>query len=523
MSWFKLEKLKKIRVIVSLFFFIPTSILFIDPRNGIPSSVSNFLVSLQVIPSLTKVLVYSGTTTIGLIIVVGLTIAFGRVYCSTLCPLGTLQDIIIHVKKKIERKKRYEYIKSPFFFHYSLLVAIIIFTVSGSLTLLNLFEPFSNYGRILTNTVEPIITLINNTIAGILGRYQNYFFYNIPLRDISASIIIGAFVFLGLLVFMSYYHGRLFCNSLCPAGALLGVISRFAFFKIVINKIACNDCGACEKVCKANCIESETKRIDFSACVGCFNCIKSCPTNGIIYSAARIKIPVKDSSEFNPARRIFFKDIVMPAIGLTVPALANIDSAATKSGYDANKKHPVTPPGSQSIRHFSNLCTACHLCVSACPTQVLYPSFLGYGLAGIFQPKMNYDASYCNYECTLCSQICPSGAILPVDVDTKKLVQIGKSILVKDDCVVVAKKKDCAACSEHCPTKAVHMVPYEGNLKIPEINNDICVGCGACEHTCPTTPRKAIYVTPNRVHLQAQKPKIQKQEKGFDSKQDFPF
>ncbi|MBI4811553.1 MAG: 4Fe-4S dicluster domain-containing protein [Ignavibacteriales bacterium] len=523
MSWFKLEKLKKIRVIVSLLFFIPISILFIDPRNGIPSWVSNFFVSLQVIPSLTKILVYSGTTAIGLIVVTVITIAFGRVYCSTLCPLGTFQDIIIHIKKKVDRKKRFEYIKSPFFFHYSLLAAITIFTVGGSLTLLNLFEPFSNYGRILTNTIEPITTLINNIIAGILGHYQNYFLYNVPLRYISMNILIGAFLFLGLLVYMSYYHGRLFCNSLCPAGALLGLISRFALFKIVINKIACNDCGACEKVCKANCIESETKRIDFAACVGCFNCIKSCPTDGIIYSAGRIKIPVKDSSDFNPARRKFFKEMVTPAIGLTVPALADIDSAAVKSGYDANKKRPISPPGSRSIQHFSNLCTACHLCVSACPTQVLYPSFLDYGLVGIFQPKMNYDASFCNYECTVCSQICPSGAILPIDVETKKLIQIGKSIFVKDDCVVVAKKKDCAACAEHCPTKAVYMVPYEGKLKIPEQNNDICIGCGACEHACPTTPRKAIYVAPNRVHLQAQKPKIQKQEKVFDSKQDFPF
>jgi formate hydrogenlyase subunit 6/NADH:ubiquinone oxidoreductase subunit I len=136
---------------------------------------------------------------------------------------------------------------------------------------------------------------------------------------------------------------------------------------------------------------------------------------------------------------------------------------------------------------------------------------------------MNYNASYCNYECTTCGDVCPTSAILPLSIKEKKLVQIGKAVFIKDDCVVAAKKKDCAACSEHCPTKAVHTVPYEGKLKIPELNNDICIGCGACEHACPTTPRKAIYITSNSVHLQAQKPKVQKQEKAFDVKKDFPF
>jgi Fe-S-cluster-containing hydrogenase component 2 len=136
---------------------------------------------------------------------------------------------------------------------------------------------------------------------------------------------------------------------------------------------------------------------------------------------------------------------------------------------------------------------------------------------------MNFDASYCNYDCVVCGEVCPSGAILPLGAAAKKEVQIGKSTFVKDDCVVVSKKKDCAACSEHCPTKAVHTVPYEGKLKIPELNNDICVGCGACEHACPTTPRKAIYVTANPVHLKAQKPVLKKSENTYDATKEFPF
>jgi Fe-S-cluster-containing hydrogenase component 2 len=133
---------------------------------------------------------------------------------------------------------------------------------------------------------------------------------------------------------------------------------------------------------------------------------------------------------------------------------------------------------------------------------------------------MNYDASYCNYDCILCSEICPSGAILPVDAATKKEIQIGKAAFVKDDCIVVAKKKDCAACSEHCPTKAVKMVQYEMKLMLPELNNDICV---ACEHSCPTTPRKAIYVVANSIHQKAKRPPAQKLEETLDKSTDLPF
>ena len=524
MKGFRLERLKKIRVVISLIFFAATSALFLDPWDGIPAAVSNSLVSLQFIPSLVRVFTDISLTILGLLFIVGLTILFGRVYCSTLCPLGTFQDIIIHIQKKIHRRKRFEYTRPPFVFHYCLLALTGVFAVAGSMTLLNLVEPFSNYGRILTNLAEPVVILLNNGIANLFSKLDVYILNNIPLRDVSLPALLIPCAFLAVVAHIAYWHGRFFCNSLCPAGALLGLISRFAVFRIIIDRQLCNDCGACEKVCKAGCIDSATKHIDFGACIGCFNCIKSCPTDGVLYSPISSIVPGGTPAPHNPGRRAFLRNVAGPAIGLALPVVFPHDgNAAPASGYEEAKEHPVTPPGSKSIRHFSRFCTACHLCVSACPSQVLYPSFLEYGIAGMFQPRMNYDAGYCNYECTVCGRVCPTGAILPVDVGAKKLIQIGKSVFVKDDCVVVTKKKDCAACSEHCPTKAVHTVPYEGKLSVPELNNDICIGCGACEHACPTTPRKAIYVDANPVHLEAKKPTVKEQEPGFDSTKDFPF
>jgi len=518
-----LQWLKKIRVTIAVGFFLGISFLFLDFGNIIPLGLHTFLVSTQLVPSLIRTLILFSSASIGLFVVLLLTFLFGRVYCSTICPLGILQDITIRIAKRINRRHRFQF-KKPFYtIHYVLFLFTAVFAFAGSMILLNIFEPFSNYGRILSNLVGPSVVLANNTLGNILGLFGLFFLYQIPLLHINIISVTAPLSFLSLVLYLSYNHGRLFCNLLCPAGALLGIISRFSLFKIVIDENNCKECGLCERVCKANCINSDTKKIDFAACVGCFNCIDACPTAGMSYEE-RWKRTLNILPIINEGRRRVLKTSILPALSMLLPEIGKDSSLdINQKEFDESHIHPISPPGSISVEHFSSFCTACHLCISSCPTQVLFPSFLDYGIAGIFQPKMNYAASYCNFDCVICSQVCPTGAILPIDLNSKKQVQIGKAHFVKDDCIVVTKKKDCGACSEHCPTKAVKMVPYEQRLVIPEVNNEICVGCGACEHACPVQPRKAIYVNSNRVHLTAKKPKTEKIESTFDIKQDFPF
>ena len=518
-----MQLLKKIRVAVAAVFLLSVSFLFLDFRNILPPGLHTFLVSTQLVPSVIRTIVMFSGASIGLFIVLLLTIFFGRVYCSTICPLGTFQDVAIRIAQRVNRRRRFKF-EQPFYtIHYIVFFFAGVFALFGSLVLLNLFEPFSNYGRILTNLVSPSVVLANNAIGNILGLFGLLFLFQIPLLHISIISVLASLIFLGFVLYLSYNYGRLFCNLLCPAGALLGMISRFSIFKIVIDENNCKECGLCERVCKANCINSDLKEIDFAACVGCFNCLDACPTGGMSYER-RWK---KTSNLFpmvNEGRREVLKTTIFPVLGLLLPNV-NRDSTAENNhrDFDESHSHPISPPGSISVEHFTNRCTACHLCISSCPTQVLFPSFLDYGVVGIFQPKMNYAASYCNFDCVICSEVCPTGAILPLDSNRKKQVQIGKVHFVKDDCIVVTKKKDCGACSEHCPTKAVKMVTYEQRLVVPEINDEICVGCGACEHACPVQPRKAIYVKSNPVHLLAKKPTSEKMQPSFDSKQDFPF
>jgi ferredoxin len=424
----------------------------------------------------------------------------------------------------MKRKKWYRYKKAPLLVHYGLLAVSVVSAFAGSMILVDLLEPFSNFGRILTNLADPIVVSINNGAAFILGRFGIFTLYRVPLIHLQTVVLLYTLAFLAFIVYLSAQHGRLFCNMLCPAGALLGLLSKLSLYRITIIEERCTDCGFCEMVCKANCIDSEAKKVDFHACVGCFNCIDSCPTVGLTFEGFWKKKPVAASEPVDAPRRAFLGALVASTSALIVPA----DS--TKSGgapnpvsYDNSYWMPVTPPGSRGRERFSNLCTACQLCVSVCPTQVLAPSLLEYGITGLMQPKMNYAGNYCNYECVLCSQVCPSGAILPLDIAAKKEIQIGKASFVKDDCIVITKKKDCGACSEHCPTKAVKMVPHEKTLLLPELNNDICVGCGACEHACPTTPRRAIYIVANPVHLKAKKPQIQKLENPLENQKEFPF
>jgi ferredoxin-type protein NapF len=260
--------------------------------------------------------------------------------------------------------------------------------------------------------------------------------------------------------------------------------------------------------------------------VACFNCITACPSSGVVYRFSGFSIP---QVETDPAavekqnRRTLLKAFMVGTAFLSTRAFATRLTGGEKSTTIPEERSLVSsPPGSEGHDHFNKNCTACHLCVSACPTHVLQPSFLEYGLQGLMQPYMDYHSGFCNFECTVCSDICPTGAILPLAKDLKKRVQLGVAVFIKENCVVYTDETDCGACSEHCPTKAVDMVPYKDGLTIPEVDDKICIGCGACEYACPTRPFRAIFVEGNQLHIMADEPQ-QEEIILEDTGEDFPF
>lgn len=542
--------LKKIRVGVSAILFCAVLLLFIDISNvtRIPLLVS--LASLQFFPAVITVIEIGGPI-FGLIAVVVLTLLAGRIYCSSICPLGTLQDAIIALSRRTRGPRKFRYKKAYTVLQYTVLALLVFSFIAGNVLLVDLLEPYSFFGRIAYTLFRPGVVGTNNILAWVSDRMHLYIVYAVPFRTVAASVFVVTAASAGILFWMAYYHGRLFCNSICPTGAVLRLLSQVSLFKLSFDHGECKDCSLCEKICKAECIDYKKREVDFGRCVSCYNCIDTCPAIGIHYTYrySTKEVPPARPSPNSKRREMLKQSAALIASAAIVPPIARAQAANSgqtansgqmaNSGQTANagqaassgqptpkptfeKRGTVTPPGSNAREHFIGACTSCSLCVAACPSQVLTPSFLEYGVAGMFQPKMDYSLAYCAYDCVVCTTVCPSGALLPLSKAEKKEVQIGRAKFIKEDCIVITKKTDCGACSEHCPTKAVQMVKTDG-LFLPKMTEDLCVGCGACEHACPTKPNRAIFVEASAVHGKAKKPETKKIEEKKEIPGEFPF
>ncbi len=509
--------LLKIRKISAGIVFALFLILFVGPE-AVSVILAQVLPPFQFTPALIRTLTQPGVLfAAGLIFLVVITIVFGRVYCSFLCPLGILQDLLSAVFRKLGFATGFTYSRPRNALRYSLLAITVIALSAGFLSWINLLDPYSLAGRVLAHLVQPLCVGAYNLGIMALKPFNIYLY---PRQMILASWPALGFtaVFLLLIAYLSAKHGRLYCNTVCPVGTFLGLLSRMSFFKLTLDQKGCSGCVRCANVCKAGCIDDQAMSIDMSRCVGCFNCLDVCSKSAIRYRLFPEKRLVKT---WSPQRRSFVAGGLGAAGALLLAVNSGIRTAF--GGGRPTSDAPVTPPGSAGIDHFTQACTACSLCVSICPTAVLTPAFLDYGPAGLMQPKMNYEKSYCDYECNACGRVCPTGAIRPIGLDEKKLTQIGEARLLEDVCVVFVKHNNCGACGEVCPTHAISFVDKE-NILYPQIEKKYCIGCGACRLACPTTPR-SIVIQAHAVHKKAERyalpaPPVQDQKSDV---QDFPF
>jgi len=514
--------LRTARIVLAVMIFIIITLSFIDFRHIIPDKWFNFILYFQVVPSLMNFINVPALASAGFIFVLALTLTTGRSYCSILCPLGIYQDIVSRIGGRFRRKfRKFRFGKEYVILRYVILTVTLVVILAGSVFLLGLLDPYSIFGRSATYFLQPVVLMINNLVAAVLSLFDNYAIFKVDLVRIPLVVYILPVLLLALVTWLSFTKGRLYCNTVCPVGTLLGLISKVSLFRIRIDESSCTHCGLCAANCKASCIDFKNENVDLSRCVTCFNCIPVCPDRAISYGFKKPG-PLKTGDEPDQDKRGFISGML--ALLAFLPRSMKAQDAPVpkkESTVPEKRTSPVCPPGGVSIKHFNDYCTACSLCVSACPNNVIIPSIKEYGIAGIMQPRMDYHKGFCNFECIRCTEVCPSGALLPLALEAKKLTQIGKVNFIKENCIVETEKTDCGACSEHCPTKAVQMVPYIGNLVIPEVNNEICVGCGACEYACPTKPFKAIFVDGNPVHQDAKKP--EEEELKVQELEEFPF
>lgn len=522
--------LKKVRVFIAVIVLSLMTFCFLDFAGVLPRSCHYWLPRIQFVPAILSVSIFI------IAVLVILTLILGRIYCSVVCPMGIFQDLISRISSVFSKKrKKYAYSRAKNIFRWSVVGLVVITFLSGFTVVLALLDPYSAFGRMIVNVFRPIYMGVNNLLVSLLTRFDNYTLYKVDASiDSVFSMIVGILTFIILSV-LAWKYGRIWCNTVCPVGTLLGVLSKYSLIKIRIDVSKCNHCGVCATRCKASCIDSKNQEIDYSRCVSCYNCIGACKQNALQYSLPRrtqqprnvseisrgtiisetmsfskdvVSLESSSSSSADTSRRQFLTLAASAVAVSTLPKLLaqeNVDKiTASINGVKAYRRaHPLTPPGSISQKHFLKNCTSCHLCVSKCPSHVLKPAFKEYGLEGIMQPTMSFEKGFCNYDCVICGEVCPNEAIKPLSVAEKHLTQPGYVVFIKENCIVYREGTSCGACSEHCPTQAISMVSYREGLTIPQVDTSICVGCGGCEYVCPARPFRAVYIEGNQVQKEA--------------------
>lgn len=490
--------LRKIRIVLALVFLVGITLLFLD-FTGWAQTWLGWMAKIQFFPA---VLALNAGVVIALVL---LTLLFGRVYCSVICPLGVFQDIFNRLSA-CRRKHRFRlrYAKAHNILLYIMLGVFVIAVIFGIGSVVALLAPYGTYGIIAQNLFAPVWAWGNNLLAAIAERADSYAFYRTDIWIRNVTLFITVCVLFVVLAVLAWRRGRLYCNTICPMGTVLGFLSRFAWFKPIINTSKCVNCGLCARQCKAQCIDAENHAVDYSRCVGCMDCIDQCHEKAITFSHSPQTPRRADNTAPDKGRRNFL--VATAALGTS--ALAQAHEKTVDGGLAAilDKKAPhrhtrIVPPGSVGLRHMERHCVGCQLCVANCPNHVLRPSS---SLKNFMQPESSYERGYCRPECTKCSEVCPAGAFHPINKAQKASIQIGRAVWVKENCLPLTKGLECGNCARHCPSGAIQMMPSVAgdplSPKIPVVNEERCIGCGACENLCPSRPFSAIYVEGNEIH-----------------------
>lgn len=492
--------LRKIRITLATVFFIGLTLLFLD-FTGTAHHWLSWMAKVQALEAVLAI----NLVVIALLAV--LTLVFGRIYCSVICPLGILQDIFGWMGKR-SKKNRYTFSSEKRWIRYGITCIFIVAILAGISSLMQLLAPYSAFGRIMTMLFQPLWKFINNVLAGIATHYESYAFYSVDVWMKSLPVLFIATITLIILAILAWRNGRTYCNTICPVGTVLSFLSRFSLFKIQFDEEKCHNCSLCTKNCKASCIDFKNHHVDYSRCVVCGDCIDSCKFGALKYKVRPGSFHTKkfktDDFQKPGSRRSFLLSSAL----LATAAIAQEKEKVFDGGYTdledkvaPERQTPLTPPGSLSAQNMAQRCTGCQLCISECPNDVLRPST---DLMHLMQPVMSYERGHCRPECTRCSNVCPAGAIRPIDKEEKTSIQIGHAVWIKKNCIPLTDGVSCGNCARHCPAGAIEMVLSDPNdessPRIPAINENACIGCGACEYVCPSRPFSAIYVEGHEVH-----------------------
>ncbi len=468
------------------------------------------------------------------------TLILGRVFCNWMCPYGTLHQFVgwlFNVRSNRDRIDSNRY-RPGFQLKYVILTVFLVLAALGSLQI-GLLDPICLLVRTFAVALMPASDLAHGNLAEVLrvrlGMDPEPLAALVMKPGVAEGrIFAGAwlvgFVIIGL-VGMNLVIPRFFCRFLCPLGAFLGVLSRFALWRIDRDVTKCTDCDLCLRRCEG--ASDPHQALRKSECFVCFNCIDDCPEDALAFRLT--PLPVKDrivGSVKQGTAKLFGHPVISKVVDTVRPtpemnrrrwtfaAVAGVLAypflRLSKSVNDRGfHEKAIRPPGSVEEAEFLERCIKCDQCINVCPTNVLQPSTMEQGgLEGLWTPVMDFSVGFCQLNCTLCSEVCPTGAIQKTPL-AKKLgiedyaengpVSVGTAFFNRGRCLPWAMETPCVVCEEVCPvtpkaigTYDVEVERWDGTtvtLNRPYMRPELCIGCGICEHECPVIDDAAVYVT----------------------------
>ena len=428
-------------------------------------------------------------------VIIGLTLLFGRVFCSWICPLGTLIDGAGHFIRTKKNRVHLPYLK------YGILMVLLISSGFG-VQLIGFADPFSLLVRAMVFSIDPMFNYLVALFfdsAYTLGPdflsrvteplYEGFKIFVLPFQQHFFYLSVVSFFLLVFIFAMEFLGRRFWCQNLCPLGGLLALIAKISVFKRIPAKV-CKNCDLCAEKCRMNAFDADHHLV-FEHCSLCMDCLEFCP-KGI--TTFKFSVPKRIKGVDINRRQL----LAAGFFGISLPVLTRTH-ALSKMPDDV-----IRPPGALAETDFLAACVRCGECMKVCINNALQPLFMEKGMEGLFTPNLVPRLGYCEFNCTLCAQVCPTNALKILDIDQKHGFVIGRAYVDHNRCMVYAQKKSCIVCEEHCPThdkaikfNEIKLSDANGSfrtLKQPYVVEALCIGCGICEHTCPVPGRAAIRV-----------------------------